>query len=310
MFDHLANERRLAAAAGRLAAVPSRPDSGRRRRGVIDSVPDLKALDLSSLAEGHNYGHSGYVERGFTHGAGFYRDIVSGAGFDREEDILDLGCGFGRWSIFLAEVNRTVTGIDPMGGRLIIARNLSARLAFDNTIFTGGTSNELPFGSAQFDGAWCFSALHFVDRSQTLDELRRVLRPNARLLVGMYFAVGRMIALLCYAFEAGGLQDPDFAFAARALQTGPQAGGPPNFGTTDEIDDIMRDHGFRIERTFDLDSGRAAILSAEEAEMLRDPVLLVRRFRAEAAFRDRLLADYPRLCRALDYNLSFLARRM
>ncbi|MCP4326810.1 MAG: class I SAM-dependent methyltransferase [Alphaproteobacteria bacterium] len=293
-----------------LTAVPSRPGSERPRRGAIDAVPDLTGLDLSSLAEGHNYGHSGYVERGFTNEATFYRDIVAGANFDHDEDILDLGCGFGRWSVFLAEVNRSVTGIDPMGGRLTIARNLSARLAFDNTVFAGGTSNELPFTEAQFDGAWCFSALHFVDRSQTLEELRRVLRADGRLFVGLYFAVGRMIALLCYAFEDGGWQDPDFAFAARALQTGAAAAGPPNFGTVDEIDAIMGGHGFRVERFFDLDPGRSAILSAEETEMLSDPAHLVHRFRSEAAFRERLLSDYQRLCHAFDYNLSFLARRI
>ncbi len=280
------------------------------RRGSLDLVGDLTALDLSRLAEGHNYGHSGYVERGFTSDTEFYRDMVARAGFDREEDILDLGCGFGRWSIFLAEVNRSVTGIDPMDGRLTIARNLTADLEFDNTAFLSGTSDRLPFGDAGFDACWCFSALHFVNRKQTLAELRRVLVPDGRLFVGMYFAVGRMIALLCCAFEDGGWEHPDFEFAATALETGVGSDGPPNYGTEIEIEAIMRANGFGIERHFDIDAGRAAILSVEEIEMMRDPALLVRRFRTEADFRDRLLADYQRLTRALDFNLSFLARRL
>ena len=287
-----------------------RPFPGPARRGAIDSVADLTGLDLSTFAEGQSYGRSGYVERGFTAPKERYRDIVVETGFDREERILDVGCGFGRWSVFLAEVNRSLTGIDPMSGRLAIARNLAARFEFDNTVFTGGVSHDMPFPAASFDGVWCFSALHFVNRSRTLAEIRRVLAPGGRLFVGMYFAVGRMIALLCKAFLTGGWEHRDFKFATIALQGGPLASGPPNYGTVTDIPVIARAHGFEIERTFNIDNGHGSILTAQEAEMLSDPAALVGRFRAEPDFRDRLLADYQRLTRALDYNISFLAHRI
>jgi SAM-dependent methyltransferase len=295
----------------RLKPAPSAAETeARPRRGAIDAVPDLTRLDLPRLAEGHSYGHSGYVERGFTSDKDFYRGIVEAAGFDREETVLDVGCGFGRWSVFLGEVNASVTGIDPMDGRLIIARNLAARLELDNTTFARASSGDLPFAERSFDAAWCFSALHFVDRAETLDELHRVLVPGGRLFVGMYFSVGRMIALLCYAFQAGGWDHPDFDFAATALESGHTADGPPNYGTPSGIEEVLDAHGFAIERRFDIDAGRAAILSGEEIVMLHDPVALVRRFREEPEYRARLLADYPRLTRALDDNLSVLARRI
>jgi SAM-dependent methyltransferase len=278
------------------------------RRGRIDALGDLTAFDLSPFARGQGFGRSGYVERGFTSDAEFYRHLVADAGFDRGERILDLGCGFGRWSIFLAEVNRTVTGIDPMGGRLAIARNLAAHLDFDNTTFVAGSGNALPFAADDFDAAWCYSTLHFLDRRRALAELRRVLVPGGRLFVALYFAVGRMVALLCESYAKGGWDDADVALAIHALEAGAAGDGAPNMATAAELDAIMARHGFRIERRFDIDSGRATPLSDEERALFDDPPALVARFRADDGFRARLLADYPRLCRGHDYNLSFLAR--
>jgi len=285
------------------------PCGAAARRGRIDALGDLTVFDLSPFARGQGFGRSGYVERGFTSGADFYRHLVADAGFDRGEHILDLGCGFGRWSIFLAEVNRTVTGIDPMGGRLAIARNLAAHLDLDNTTFAAGSGNELPFPDDAFDAAWCYSPLHFLDRRRALAELRRVLVPGGRLFVALYFAVGRMVALLCDSYTSGGWDDPDVALAITALEAGTTADGPPNMATAAGLDATMAGHGFAVERRFDIDSGgKAASLTEEERAIFADLPALVARFRADSAFRDRLLADYPRLCRGLDYNLSFLAR--
>ncbi len=279
-----------------------------RRRGRIDRIPDLANFDLSPLAEGKALGRSAYVGRGFTGPAAFYRDLVAEAGFDQDQHILDLGCGFGRWSIFLAEVNRTVIGIDPLAGRLAIARNLAAHLDLDNMTFATGSGDAIPIADGTIDGAWCYSTLHFLNRRRALAELRRVLVPGGRLFVALYFAVGRMVALLCDAYARGGWDDPDVALAVAALEAGTAADGPPNTATAAGLDAMLADHGFQVERRFDIDSGRATALTEEEQAFFADLPALVARFRADAAFRDRLLADFPRLCRGLDYNLSFLAR--
>ncbi len=278
------------------------------RRGRIDEIPSLRALDLSELAGELSYGHSGYVERGFTREADFYRRVVADSGYRRDERILDIGCGFGRWSIFLAEYNREIIGIDPMAGRVAIARNLVAKLRLDNAAFLSGTSHDLPFENNRFDAAWCFSTLHFADRDRTLAEVRRVLVPGGRLFVGLYFGLGRMIALLCYSFLNGGWKHPDFEFAAKALEDGTMASGPPNFATAADLDIILDAQGFRIEGRFDIGSEPIYMPDGRVAALAADPAGIVRRFREDPEFRRSLLADYSKLCHALDYNLSFLAR--
>ena len=72
-----------------------------RRRGRIDSIPELANFDLSPLAEGKAHGRSAYVGRGFTGPAAFYRDLVAEAlrdasralsgihGATTPEDVLD-----------------------------------------------------------------------------------------------------------------------------------------------------------------------------------------------------------------------------
>jgi len=280
---------------------------GRARRGRIDALSSLREVDLIRLAQGNGFGRSGYVERGFTRNREFYRGVVARAGFDRDDRILDLGCGFGRWSVFLAEVNRAVAGIDPMAGRLTIGRNLADMLEFDNLSFLAALGDRLPFADASFDGVWCFSTLHFADRSRTLAEVRRVLAPGGRLFVGLYFGLGRMIALLCDSFEKGGFEHDDVAFAARALEAGPEADGPPNFATRDTIEAILARSRFRIVENLALDAGGDGGLDESDRVLIGDPATIPARFRRDAGFRQALLRDYPRIVRALDFNLSFVA---
>lgn len=277
------------------------------RTGRIDEIPSLRTLDVTTLADGLSYGHSGYVERGFAHEKGFYRDIVSMAGFDAGERVLDLGCGFGRWSVFLAEVNRTVAGVDPMGGRLHIARNLSRHLGLDNAHYVTGDAADLPFPDGSFDAAWCFSALHYIDRDRGLAELHRVLVPGGRLFVALYFGLGRMIALLCDAFTSHGRDHPDFRFAMQALRAGPNVGGPPNFSTGEGLAGMFAAQGFEITRRVGLDDGPVGFATPSEARLLASPAAVAARFLEDTEFRNWLIAECPRLTRAFDYNLSFVA---
>jgi SAM-dependent methyltransferase len=47
-----------------------------------------------------------------------------------------------------------------------------------------GTAEGLPIGDGTIDGAWALNAMHhFDDLGRAADELRRVLRPTARLLL-------------------------------------------------------------------------------------------------------------------------------
>lgn len=106
--------------------------------------------------------------------------------------ILVVGAGGGLETRAMAEARPgwRFTGVDPSVAMLDLARQAVLPFA-DRVDLLQGTVDEAPGGP--FDGASCLLTLHFLDRSErlhTLQEIRRRLRPGARLVIAHHAAVG------------------------------------------------------------------------------------------------------------------------
>jgi cyclopropane fatty-acyl-phospholipid synthase-like methyltransferase len=113
--------------------------------------------------------------------------VANHARLDAGLDVLDVGCGDGQTSCFLAEhfgcrvigISTGKKGVDK-ARRLSRARGLSRRVAFR---LRDGMDNGFPDGS--FDRVWVIQSSHFMlDKRRLLDECVRVLRPGGRLALG------------------------------------------------------------------------------------------------------------------------------
>jgi SAM-dependent methyltransferase len=95
--------------------------------------------------------------------------------------VLDAGCGIGWGSALLAEAGADkVVGLDWDEKALRQARDGAGDLRLE---FLQGNPQALPFDDATFDLVTCFGAIEFCEsHAATLDELRRVLRPNGVLM--------------------------------------------------------------------------------------------------------------------------------
>ncbi len=104
--------------------------------------------------------------------------------------ILVVGAGGGMELKAMAEAQRhwTFTGVDPSAAMLDLARRNTE--PFDDRIeLIEGTVGAAP--SDLFDGAVCLLTLHFLDKSarlQTLREIHRRLKPDARVVVAHHSA--------------------------------------------------------------------------------------------------------------------------
>jgi SAM-dependent methyltransferase len=109
-----------------------------------------------------------------------------------DERVLDLGCGAGR---FVAAVRDA--GADPVGVELAEAALERARAnAPGADLRLVEPDGSLPLEHASVDLVWCSEVLeHVADTEHLLLEVRRVLRPGARLLVTVPFH-GRVKAAL------------------------------------------------------------------------------------------------------------------
>jgi ubiquinone/menaquinone biosynthesis C-methylase UbiE len=108
------------------------------------------------------------------------------------EAVLDLGCGEGAFSALLAEAGAWPIGVDVAEAALRRARKRHPELDLRHA----APGEPLPLEDGAVDIVWASEVLAFVvDTARTLSEVRRVLRPEGRLLVTTP-AHGRLRALV------------------------------------------------------------------------------------------------------------------
>jgi len=153
------------------------------------------------------------------------RDLIAIKG----QRILDVGCGDGALTRFLARNGATATGIDISAVTLQRARSAEAVAGAD---YVEGVGEKLPFPDASVDGVIYMNALHHVPvegQAKAIAEAARVLKPR-----------GRMLVYTCFATD---LLEPREA----AMINGPLGNIPANLDRA-RVEDAFRSAGLAIER--------------------------------------------------------------
>ncbi len=95
------------------------------------------------------------------------------------QQVLEVGCGTGRWLAELAPLCKEVYGLDYSVGMLSQAQIREAPL-----ILVRGLAGRLPLPDASFDLVYCVNAIHHFDQQRSfVNEVRRLLRPGGALAV-------------------------------------------------------------------------------------------------------------------------------
>ena len=100
--------------------------------------------------------------------------------------MLDVGCGFGALSVYLAFEGAQVTGLDPNADRFVVGRAVSER--FDLPVhFVEGRMEAMPLAAGAYELAVVNNSLCYVTsppaRSVALTEILRVLQPGGRVVI-------------------------------------------------------------------------------------------------------------------------------
>lgn len=137
--------------------------------------------------------------------------------------VLDAGCGYGRELEHFSRIGLHAVGTD-------LSRNM-LRLAKSGEPGLEVVSSEvmrLPFKDSVFDGIWCRGVLHHIEDSEvagTIEELKRVLKPNGILFVLTREGVGNAL-------------EPDNLVGGKQRYL--------NFFTTTRLTSLLHDCGFAI----------------------------------------------------------------
>jgi len=106
---------------------------------------------------------------------------------ERNDVVLELGCGYGRVTFRLAKVARRVVGIDTSIESLMLARQLAG--SNSQCEFMEMDALELTFGESEFDKVVCVQngiCAFGVDQEMLLRQALRVTRPGGRALFSTY----------------------------------------------------------------------------------------------------------------------------
>jgi SAM-dependent methyltransferase len=100
----------------------------------------------------------------------------------RDLDVLELGCGDGRWSVHLARDGARVVALDLSQGQLRHARAL-LRAAGTEVPLVCASAETVPLASDAFDLVMCdHGAMSFCDPDRAVTETARLLRRGGRLV--------------------------------------------------------------------------------------------------------------------------------
>lgn len=150
----------------------------------------LSAIDKFGI---HSEMDSKYLLRMYGNGdLGKYSQRLERLGFVDCDDVLDAGCGYGQWSLALAELNLRVTSVDVDKSRSEVTSYIAEQNGLGNINSTCASMESLPFSNNAFDAVFCYAALPLTRYLQTLREFMRVLRPGGKLYFGAY-DIGHML---------------------------------------------------------------------------------------------------------------------
>ena len=102
-------------------------------------------------------------------------------------DLLDIGCGSGTLVSLLAAARlpvRRLTALDYAEQMCRVAREKGRGDGHDDVAYVNADSEHLPFADASFDVITCSNSFHhYPHQSVVVQEMRRVLRPEGRLML-------------------------------------------------------------------------------------------------------------------------------
>ncbi len=116
-----------------------------------------------------------------------YFDIVDFSKFDGHSSALDVGCGSGRWSIYLSSKFTNVYAMDPSKA-IYAAANLTKDIPGIHLI--KASAENIPFEDETFDLVISLGVLHHIpDTQKALNSIVKKVNKGGQCLIYLYYAL-------------------------------------------------------------------------------------------------------------------------
>lgn len=127
-----------------------------------------------------------FDDRDFQRLGQMYFDILPPSMVSKTSTLLDVGCGTGRWSKYLAGKVGFVDCVDPSKAIFVADKMMKD---YDNVRLTKASANALPFEDNQFDMVMSIGVLHHIpDTLGAMKECVKKVKPGGYFYVYLYYS--------------------------------------------------------------------------------------------------------------------------
>jgi ubiquinone/menaquinone biosynthesis C-methylase UbiE len=154
---------------------------------VFDSEDDnLDQVTVDSFGEEwskFNYFDSGEIENIGNE----YFDIIDFSKFNKDATVLDVGCGTGRWSVYLSSKVSNIYAMDPSKA-IYSAANLTKDIP--NIHLIKASVENIPYEDNTFDLVISLGVLHHIpDTQKALNSIVKKVKKEGHCLIYLYYAL-------------------------------------------------------------------------------------------------------------------------
>lgn len=122
-----------------------------------------------------------FLKRVYSSNLETYINRLVNIGFEKHENILDAGCGFGQWSFSLAKLNKNVIATDISSTRLIIGNEIAKCNNYQNINFFQSEITKIPLENESIDAIFSYGVIFLVSIEKALKEFHRILKKGGKL---------------------------------------------------------------------------------------------------------------------------------
>lgn len=168
----------------------------------LDNDRNLDSKTVASFGEEWTK-FKGFTDEDIKTAGDQYFDIVTDDIFSKETIVLDLGCGTGRWTKYIANKVKYVEAIDPSNA-VFSAEKLTQNLS--NVRITQASVSNIPFEDKSFDFIICLGVLHHIpDTQQALIDLCKKLKSDGYILLYLYYSLDNRGLMYKLLFKTSGI---------------------------------------------------------------------------------------------------------
>lgn len=154
------------------------------RIDVFPSGGNIDTETVESFGEEWSAFHTFNEEEIFNAGDNYF-DLVPTSLLNKSTKVLDVGCGTGRWSYYVAGKVSFVECIDPSKAVLAAARLLKNK---SNIRISQASVDNIPFADNAFDLVFSLGVLHHVpDTKEAIKKCVQKVKHNGHILLYLYY---------------------------------------------------------------------------------------------------------------------------